>query len=145
MRTRRVRLVILIACGCISCVNPQEPNTVFGSYQLTGYIRNGMDLPLPYLQLGAAPTDTDKWVAGTLTLGSDSSWTNVWQIVHCQSGICGAPQSQSQYGTFSHFAERDSAGAIAIVFVTLPSYLEQNAAVVRGRRLELNASWAYER
>jgi hypothetical protein len=145
MSERRTLLVILTTWGWITCSEPQGPNTVFGSYQLTGYIRGGTDLPLPYMQVGSTPADTDKWVAGTLTLSSDSSWTNVWQIVHCQSGICGAPQSESQYGTFSHFAERDSAGAIAIVFVTLPSYLMQNAAVVRGHRLELNASWAYER
>src|SRR6266566_605212 len=45
----------------------------------------------------------------------------------------------------AHFAERDSAGAIALVFWTLPANIAQNAAVVRGRRLELNRSWVYER
>jgi hypothetical protein len=129
--------------GSTSCVDPQGPSSVFGSYQLTGYIRNGADLPLPYVN--GDSTSADEWIGGTLILRSDSTWTNEWQIVHCQSGVCGAPQSQTQYGTFNHFAERDSAGGVALVFWTLPVNIDQNGAVVRGRRLELNASWVYER
>jgi len=140
-----VLLLVLATLGPISCVNPQGPSSVFGSYQLTAYIRGGTDFPLPYVQVASAPADTDKWVGGALTLRPDSTWTIVWQILHCQSGACGAPEVQTQHGTFDHFAERDSAGAIAIVFLTLPANIAQNAAVVRGRRLELNASWAYER
>ena len=145
MQTAQVLLLALATSGCISCVNPQGPSSVFATYQLTAYIRDGTDFPLPYEQVASAPADTDKWVGGTLTLRSDSTWTNVWQIVHCQSGACGAPETQTQYGTFDHFAERDSAGAIAIVFWTLPANIAQNAAMVRGSRLELNASWVYER
>ena len=143
MRSAIVPLLVLATYGSTSCLNPQGPSSVFGSYQLTGYIRDGADFPLPYPP--SAPADADKWVGGTLVLRADSTWTIVWQIVHCQSGTCGAPQPQTQYGTFNHFAERDSAGGIALVFWTLPANIAQNAAVVRGDRLELNASWVFDR
>ena len=145
MRSGPALFLVLAAWGSVSCSNPQGPSSVFGAYQLTAYTLGAGDLPLPYMRQASTPADTDKWVGGTLTLRSDSTWTNVWRMVHCQSGICGAPQSNTEHGTFAHFAERDSAGAIALVFWTLPANIAQNAALVRGRRLELNRSWVYER
>ena len=145
MRSAPALFLMFATWGSVSCLNPQGPSSVFGSYPLTAYTLSAGDLPLPYVRQASTPADTDKWVGGTLILRSDSTWTNVWRIVHCQSGVCAAPDSTTEHGTFNHFAERDSAGAIALVFWTLPANIDQNAAVVRGRRLELNGSWVYER
>ncbi len=118
--------------------------SVLGTYQMTGYTWGSGDLPLPYVQQAStSPADTDKWYGGSLALQPDSTWTNVTQLVHCHSGVCGALRSDTLHGTFS-LATNDSAGTM-ILMRTWPYVYNPGPAVVRGRRLELYRFWIYER
>ena len=116
-----------------------------GTYQLTAYTFGAGDLPLPYVQEGTTPGDSDKWYGSTLTLRSDSTWMNVWHVAHCPSGVCGATRSDTLHGTFAHYPPGDGMGAIMLLMTTSPFTTAQGAAVVRGERLELYGMWIYQR
>jgi hypothetical protein len=144
---RSSRWVPLLAgvLGLVNCSNPEGPTTVFGTYHLTAYSDGASDLPLPYVQeASTSPSDTDKVYGGSLTLKPDSTWTNVWQRVYCQSGVCGALRSDTLHGTFGHYTPGDSAGTM-LLMRTWPYVDSPGPALVRGRRLELYGFWIYER
>lgn len=140
----RVLPAVLSIVGLLSCSDSTSPNTVFGTYRLTGYTVGGSEMPLPYMEASATPGDTDAWYGGSLTLRSDSTWTNVWQHVHCQPGGCGELHEDTLRGTFTLLPVNDTAGTTLVMRNEI-DVESPGPALVRGRRLELYGFWLYER
>lgn len=141
----RLRVYLLALLGAVACSGTTAPTTVFGTYPLTGYTLGAGDLALPYVQeIGGVPGDTDRWVGGTLTLMSDSTWVNVWAHVICDSGVCGAEQPDTVHGVFHLLLPGDST-ATTLQMLAWPTYDPSQAAVIRGNRLELYNMWLYQR
>ena len=138
----RHRLLISLATAAFgACVNPEAPASPFGTYHLTACRVDSAEAPVPCLLVNGGPGDSLRVYSGTLTLSSDSTWTNIWHRASCWGGVWEPDAVVTLTGAFSAIPGDPSAFQLR----TVPGPPSYGAAIINGRRLELYGTWIYER
>jgi hypothetical protein len=96
---------------------------------------------VPCLLVNGGPGDSLRVYSGTLTLSSDSTWTNIWHRASCWGGVWEPDAVVTLTGAFSAIPGDPSAFQLR----TVPGPPSYGAAIINGRRLELYGTWIYER
>ena len=131
----------LAACGVCGCRSATGPSRVFGTYRLTSCQPDTVSIAVPCQLPNPGAGDSLRVYGSTLTLNSDSTWTNIWDSAQCWGGVWSSELVDTLYGTF-HAIPGDGS---AFQMWTLPGNSTFGSAVIKGTSLDLYSRWTYQR